>query len=326
MISQPITRRSALRIVASTASAIALPSANSQAPFFQKPLRIIVPLPAGGAADAHMRAMAREMEEAVKQPVVVENRPGGQFVVGINALLQAPPDAHTFMHIYNGVVATQVVHKQFDLLRQTKPVTLVSENAILLAVGGKSPHRSFQDLLNTMRANPDKTNFGIPGSGGVEHLKIAEMELAYGFKATLVPYKGGPDMVNALVAGDLDVALVPGLFGLQFAPTGQLRVLATPGASRFAAFPEAPTLAELGFKSEPLAYWAGVVVHADTPDPSVRRLHEEIARASATKPVQDAAAATAGTVKLCEPQELRSLIESDMRWMAASASRLKLAA
>ncbi|MBU1360890.1 MAG: tripartite tricarboxylate transporter substrate binding protein [Gammaproteobacteria bacterium] len=287
-------------------------------------MRIIVPLPAGGAADAHMRAIALEMEKLVQQPVVVDNRPGGQFVVGIHALLQAPPDAHTFMHIYNGVVATQVVHKQFDLLRQTKPVTMVSENAILLAVGGKSPHRSFQDLLNTLRANPGKTNFGVPGSGGVEHLKIAEMETAFGFKATMVPYKGGPDMVNALVAGDVDAALVPGLFGLQFAPTGQLRVLATPGASRFAGFPEAPTLTELGFKSDPLAYWAGVVVRGDTPDPSVQRLQAEIVRASATKSVRDAAAATAGSVKLSEPRELQTLIESDMRWMAASASRLKL--
>ncbi len=319
------TRRQLLQVAGATCLALATQRANAQSDFPSGPLKIIVPLPAGGAVDVSVRAMATEMEKLLKQTVVVDNRPGGVFQIAMQALLSAPADGHTLIHLNSGMVAAQVVQKRYDLNRQLAPVTLSGESQMVMLVGPKSPHKTLKDLIEFARANPGKLTYSMPGAGSGEHLKVAQMEKAGGFSVLAVPYKGGPDMVKALIGGEVDFTVTAAIFAAQFAPKGLVRVLATLDASRLKNFPEAATLAESGLDVAPMRFWGGYAVHADTPAAIVQRLNEVLSQATVTPALVERMAPFGMLLQPSKsPDDFRRLIAADAVWMADAANGLKL--
>ncbi len=308
----------------SVAAAFALP-VRAQSDFPKGPLKIIVGLPPGGSADIIARTAAAVMEKSLKQPVVVENKPGGQFQISVQALLAAPADGHTLLYLYNGYVSVNATLKLFDLERQTMPLAQVASTPILLMVRGDSPHKTAKDLWAYARANPGRMTYATLGAGGVEHLKWTQIEKALGIKGTPVPYKGGPDSIQALLGGEIDCALAAGLFGKLYAPKGQARVLAVFEPSRWQDFPDVPTMAETGVNVAPLSYWGGYVVKAGTPPEIVQRLFREVTAAAVSPPMLERLAAT-GALPLVSksPEEFRKVISSDIAWMTEAARGLNL--
>ncbi len=179
-------------------------TALAESDYPNRPIKIIVPLPAGGAADVGVRTMALELEKTLKQPVLVDNKPGGLFMVGMQSVLSAPADGYTVLHLNLGMVGVQVVQKKFDLNKQLIPLTIAGDTAMALMVGPNSQHKSMKDLIAFGRANPGKLNYATPGIGAIEHLKVAQIEKVAGFTATNVAYKGGPDMVKSVISGEVD--------------------------------------------------------------------------------------------------------------------------
>jgi hypothetical protein len=196
----PRSRRAFVKTASAAAAALALP-ARAQSDFPRGPVKVIVGLPPGGAADIIARTIGTQMEKTLKQPVVIENKPGGQFVISVQALLNAPADGQTLLYIYNGYASVNATLKLFDLEKQTIPVAQVASTPIVLLVRNDSPHKSARELFAWARANPEKLNFATLGAGGVEHLKWRQMESAVGFKGNPVAYKGGPDSMQALLKG-----------------------------------------------------------------------------------------------------------------------------
>lgn len=318
------TRRRFVKAAGLATAALSLP-ARAQSDWPRGPVKVIVGLPPGGAADIIARTIGTQMEKSIKQPVIIENRPGGQFVISVQALLNAPADGQTLLYLYNGYASVNATLKLFDLDKQTTAVAQVASTPIVLLVRGDSPHKTARDMFAWAKANPGKLGFGTVGAGGVEHLKWTQIENAMGYKGNAVTYKGGPDSMQALLAGEIDCLLTAGLFAKMYAPKGQVRVLAVLEPSRWQDFPDVPTLTEAGVNVPPLAYWGGYVVKAGTPPEIVQRLHRELTAAAVTPPVLERLAATGAMPLLSKtPEEFRRLLVSDVAWMTEAAKGLNL--
>jgi tripartite-type tricarboxylate transporter receptor subunit TctC len=302
----------------------ALPT-RAQSSFPRGPIRVIVALPPGGAADSSARTMAAVLEKSLKQTVIVDNRPGGQFQIAMQALAAAPADGHTLLHVYNSFASVHAVQKLFDLERQVTPVSTFGITPIFLLVRGDSPHRSLKDLIGWARANPGGLTFSTVGPGSVEHLKMTQIEQSAGIRGVAVPYRGGPDQLKGLLGGEIDLMLSPAIFVKQFAPTGQVRALAILEPQRRSDFPGVPTTTEAGLAVSPMHYWGGDVVRAGTPTELVQRLHRELAAAAFDPAVVERSAANGGIpAASASPEEFRALLVSEIAWMGDAAKALGL--
>ena len=320
-----IQRRHAMKLAGAAAvTAMAWP-ARAQSDYPSRPIRIVGPLPAGGAADVGVRTMALELEKSLKQPILVDNKPGGLFMVGLQSVLSAPADGYTVMHLNLGMVGVQVVQKKFDLNKQLIPLTVAGDTPMVLMVGPNSPHKTMKDLIAYGRANPGKLNYATPGPGAIEHLKIAQMEKASGFTGINVAYKGGPDMVKAVIGGEVDFTVAPAIFAMQFAPKGQVRVLAAIDQVRLKEFPDVPTIVEAGVNVSPLRIWSGFAVHPDTPPAIVQRLQRELATAVTSAPVAEKLTPYGMVLQSSKTSDdFRRQIAADVAWMTEAAKDLKL--
>ncbi len=318
------TRRVILKAASAITAASVLPS-RAQAAFPKGLVRFVIPLNAGGAADVATRAMVPQLERMWGQPVIVDNRPGGMFVIGMQALLQAPADGHTLVYLFNSIATIQVVHKKFDLNTQVMPVTQTTLSPMIVMVGGNSPFKTLRELIAYGKANPGKLSYATLGPSSIEHLKAVQFEQIAGFRATPVPYKSGPDMAKDVIGGVADYVLIIGSFGPLYASSGRARVLGVLDDHRMKELPDVPTVAEADVPLPPLSYWGGYAVRAGTPPDIVKRLHHDIAKVAASKEVTDKLAQmTFSSVVSREPEEFRKVIASDMVWMTEVAKTLDL--
>jgi len=246
-------------------------------------------------------------------------------MVGLQSVLNAPADGYTVLHLNVGMVSVQVVQKKFDLNKQLIPLTVSGDTPMVLMVGPNSPHKTMKDLIAFGHANPGKLNYATPGPGAIEHLKIVQIEKAGNFKGVNVAYKGGPDMVKAVIGGEVDFTIAPAIFAMQFAPKGQVKVLAAIDQARLKEFPDVPTVVEAGVNVSPLRIWAGFAVHPDTPPAIVQRLQREFAAAAVSAPVVEKL--TPFGMKLQSSKsadDFRKQIAAEVVWMTEAAKDLKL--
>lgn len=287
------------------------------------PLRIIVPLPAGGVADTSVRFFADQWMAATKQTVVVDNRPGGSFVIGVQALLTAPPDGNTWLHLNNGMSATQASFQRYDLTKQLRPIGMMGNTPGTIFVNANSPYQSSKDLLDWIKANPGKLNYGAV-LGGIEHLMTAAMLKRYGLAGTLVPFKGGPDAVTALAQNEIQMVLSALPLIVPF--KGKIRPITIMTEERAQMTPDISTYKEQGLDSPPLSYWGAFAVHAATPAPIIDA-HYKIAAEVLKVPTLMAKYAAQGMFASAAPGDIMAkIIADELKWMTPIASELNLKA
>jgi len=323
-----MNRRLALQQAAALAVGSSLTDAAwSQAALPAGALRIIVPWPASGAVDVSVRAGVPALERLLGQSVVVDNRAGGQFQLALQAMALAPADGNTLLHLSAGMVAVQAVQGQYDLLADLMPITAVGDTSMVLMVGPRSPHKTLAELVAHGRANPGALTYATSGQGSLEHLKIAQIEKVAGFHGLSVPFRGGPDMVKALIGGEVDFTIVATAFAAQFAPRGLVRVLAALDERRLPELPEVPTVREAGVNVPPLRIWGGYAVRAGTPAAVLQRLHGALV-AAARDPEVAARLAPLGMTVFTSPTpaDFSAQIAADLAWMKEMASGLGLKA
>jgi tripartite-type tricarboxylate transporter receptor subunit TctC len=317
-------RRRVLQVAAAAAATAALPL-RAQTGFPSGPLRIVVSVPAGGAADVSTRALAIVLERNMKQPVIVENRTGGNFQIAWQALQAAPADGHTLLHVFNSFPSVHAVQKLFDMEKQCVPISLAGATPIVVLVKGDAPYKTLGEMLAFARANPGRLSYSTTGVGTFEHLKMAQFERTGGFKGLAVPYRGGPDAVKGLLGGEINFMMAPAIFAKQFAPGGQVRVLATMDSTRWKDMPEVPTLAEAGLNLPPANYWGGYVVRSGTAPDIVQRLYREVAVAAMDPSVVEKLAASGQTPLISRStEEFRQFLSSEMAWLSEAAKGLDL--
>lgn len=311
----PTTRRTALKLGGAALASVAFP-ALAQSDYPSKPIRIIVPLPAGGVADALVRSMADRLQVTMKQTIIVDNKPGGLFAIGLQALLAAPSDGYTLLHINVGMAAIQAATKRYDLLKQLAPITEANYGPTMLFVSMKAPFTNIAEMIAYGKANPGKINYGTLGPGSIEHLVGHSIAKSAGFEATPVPYKGMPDAVVSMLQGDIHFFSTVYQVGKPFVDKGQMRLLGVFDEQRLANLPEVPTVKQLGLDAPLTSYWAGFAVQPDVPPPIIEVLRREIAAAVMFPAVRERTE-TAGSIASCSASsaEFRQKIAHDLAWM-----------
>ena len=269
---------SVVAIVFATTCLSAASAALAQA-YPTKPVRIIVPLAAGGPSDVLARVLANPMSDAMKQPVIVENRSGAATQIGHNAVAKAEPDGYTIgMTVLAGAANVSLFpNLPFDYVRDLRGVAFLSNQAPIFAVNpARMPVRTIREYIEHARKSPGMT-FGFFGYGGAVHLLIEEMNQTYGTAITLVPYKGASEATAALVTDQVDSAAAsyPAYAPLKGSP--KIRMLAIGGNTRISLLPDVPTYAEGGFENlgKHIA-WQGMLAPAATPDATINYLNKTI--------------------------------------------------
>lgn len=304
-----------------------LPAVAQDSGFSGRPIRIVLGAPAGGAADAVVRIVAEQLRTNLKQTVVVDNRPGGLFGLALQATTSARADGHTLMYVHLGMLAVQSATRRFDLLKDLIPITKAGETGTVIATSGKGPFKTLRELIDFGRAHPGQLNYATSGPGSAEHLKSVEIGLAAGFKATHVPYKGGPEMALSVMQEETHFTVLPAILAGPHVATGQMRLLAAVDSRRLPAFPDVPTTQEAGVAVKPLTFWGGFAAPAGTPAPVVERLHREIVAAMRTPFVQEKLGALGSNpIYNQSPAEFSRQIEADLGWMepAVKAAGLQI--
>ena len=257
----------------------------AQESYPEKPVRIIVPFPAGGAVDPLVRALAHGMSERIGQSVLVENRPGATGTIGMSACAKAAPDGYTLCFVTSdgiSVIPHLRTNLPFDAERDFAPVTLLGYANPVLVANARSPFNSFAEMIAYARAHPGKINFGTFGEGGISHQLLEAIKQGSGTQFTNVPYKGTGPAIQAAVAGEVDLALSILPVVSPHMKAGKLKPVAVLARERLALLPDVPTYKEQGFPVDVVS-WFGIMAPAATPRPILSRVHEEIA-ATMAKP------------------------------------------
>jgi tripartite-type tricarboxylate transporter receptor subunit TctC len=246
-----MTRRTVLHALTWGLLAVATSfGAAATEPYPTRPLKFIVNFPPGGASDSMARLLGRELGETLGQAVVIENRPGAGGALGMVQAAKAPADGYSFTLGTLGSAITQplITKTPYDMGRDFAPVSLIATGAAVLVVNAVSPYKTVADIVAAAKARPEALNFGSGGIGTFAHFTGAMLNQAANIKITHVPYKGGVQALNDVLANQLDMIAVDPPSALPQIRAGKLRALAYTGAKRSPLLPDVPTFAESGFK------------------------------------------------------------------------------
>ena len=266
------------RILQSLALSCAALSATAAlaAPYPDKPIRMIVPAAAGGAADTLARMIGRGLTEKFGQPVVIENKPGAAAIVGMSAIAKAPADGYTLGMTFSGAMSINPsLYQQlpYDPVKDFAPITIVAVSPLVIAVSPKLGPKSLGEFLALAKKDPGKLTFGSAGTGSTQHLSMELLKSTAGVDMLHVPYKGSSaalvDVQSGLISAVSDnaITLVP------LIQSGQLVPLAVETAQRIQSLPQVPTVAESGYPGFQAAGWYGLLAPAGTPQPIVAQLN-----------------------------------------------------
>jgi len=267
-------------IVIAASLAGALMPAHAAEPYPARPIRMIVPYAPGGNTDVLARLIGRRLTQAVGQQVVIDNRPGGNTLIGSGLVAQAAPDGYTMMLTTLTFSVLPSIYKKlpFDARRDFTPITLAVTLPNVLVVNPSVPARSLKELIAHAKSNPGKLNYASTGSGTSPHLSMELLKTMAGIDLVHIPYKGGGPALSALMGGQVSAQFIGLPVALRHIESGKLRALAVTSAKRAAAAPDIPAIAETlkGYEINP---WFGVLGPGGMPISVVRKLQGEIARA-----------------------------------------------
>jgi tripartite-type tricarboxylate transporter receptor subunit TctC len=300
---------------------------NSMAQEFpNKPVRIYVGQGAGGGMDTLARLIGQKLSANLNQPVVVENKVGAGGIIATDFVAKAPADGYSLLMgpIGNMVFTPILVPKlRYSATKDFAPISLVATFPLLLVVNAKQPFNSVQDLVAYMKSHPEKSNYG--GSGPAFQFASELFRLKTGTPGEFIQYKSMTETLTALISGDLVMSMVDTGPATPLIQDGRVRALAVTSPTRLAAFPNVPTMAELGFKDIEFRYWAGIFAPAGTPAAVVARLEGEINRIVKLPDVAAKMASIQVTPTGSTAEELARLVSSDLaRWGAvAETAKIK---
>ena len=302
-------------------------NAQTAATWPTKPVRVIVSFPPGGAADQIARIVAQPLQEALGQPVVVENRAGAGGNIGADAVAKSPPDGYTLLMSSGGTVSINphiYAKMPFDATKDIMPVASAARVLVFLEVNpAKVNAANIKEFLAYLKANPGRLSFGTPGSGSSPHLAAEMMKAQSGTFATHIPYRGAAPAMQDLLAGQIDFMFDPGI-GLNHVRAGRLKMLAVGSPKRSALFPDVPTLDEAGLKGFDADSVFGFYAPAGTPADVVARLNREINKILATQAVKDRITALGGEALPLTPQEFGNKAADDSKRFGALIRERKI--
>lgn len=255
------------------------PAAHAQA-YPTKNLRLVISYPPGGVSDLLARNLAQKLQANLGQSVIVDNRPGGNFVIASDAVAKSPPDGYTLYMVVDSAFTLNpltIPKLPYNVERDFAPISLVALQTLFMVANPGAPGKDFNELLQYARTNPGKVTFGT--SGFVNQMVGEQLKVATGVNILHVPFKGSPPMLQALLAGDIHFSITTFTPYATLVKEGKLRGLAVTAEERAPLSPDTPTLAELGHRELTYRQWFGLYAPAGVPKPVMDRLLTETAKA-----------------------------------------------
>jgi tripartite-type tricarboxylate transporter receptor subunit TctC len=285
--------------------------------FPDRPVKIIVPLTQGGSPDTIARAMAQGLQQLWSQPVVVENRPGGNQNIGAEAVAKSAPDGYTWLLTPDNVLAVNphVGKTPFDPFADFTPVMQLAKIQFLLVVHPSVAANSVQELVTLAKKKPGSLDFGSSGNGSPQHLGASLLQSLTGIKMNHVPYKGATQAIGDLLPGRIQVWIGAANTLLPHIKDGKLRLLAVAGSQRYPTLPDVPTVAEAGVPGFGLDTWLGLIMSARTPPEIVAKVNADVTKVLQSPDLRARFAASGIDVITTSPQDFAALIRKDYeRW------------
>jgi tripartite-type tricarboxylate transporter receptor subunit TctC len=287
--------------------------------FPTRPVRMIVPTGAGGVTDVLGRIVAHKLGESLGQQVVIDNRPGASGMVGSNIVATAPPDGYTLLMVFPTHVVNPFLFSKmpYDTEKAFAPITIVSTVSLLLTVNPDLPVKSTQDLIAYAKANPGKLNYGTVGSGSLGHLGAELFRSMSGTRMTQVPYKGSPQILAALIGGEINVYMVASISGVMpQLKSGRARALGVSTRQSLPVLPDVPPIANAlpGYEARG---WNGILAPAGTPRPVIDKLNREIVKIVRSPEFAQNLANEGAFAMGNTPEEFAAVIRADLKkWSA----------
>jgi tripartite-type tricarboxylate transporter receptor subunit TctC len=309
-------RRQFLQLVAGVA---ALPVASRLAAaqaYPTRPVRIIVPVPPGGALDIIARLMGQWLTERLGQSFVIENRPGGGTNIGVEAVAHATPDGYTLLLIPGSVTgnATLFTKLNFNFIRDIVPIAMISTLPLVMEVNMSHPAKTVPEFIAWAKANKGKVSFASGGTGSTSHIGLEFFKMMTGIDMLHVPYRGGAPAVNDLIGGQVQVYLSPLPESIAVIRGGKVRALAVTTATRSQALPDVPTVGESvpGFEA---STWQGIGAPKKTPADIVARLNKEINAALADTKIRSRLAELGSMPNPMSPAQFEKyIVDETAKW------------
>jgi tripartite-type tricarboxylate transporter receptor subunit TctC len=244
-----------------------------------RPIRMVVPFPPGSSPDLIARMLTDKLGAAVGQPVIVDNKPGAGGMVGTGQVAKAAPDGYTIGLSIPGPLAVNTVllaKMEYDPFKELAPITVVAASPNVLVVDPKLGVNGVEDFVKLLKANPGKYNYGSVGNGSASHLTMELLKSLTGTSIVHVPFKGSPQVVNAILGGEIAAGFIVPATAMPQVQGGRLRALGSTTTTRSVVLPGMPTIAEQGFPGFESTAWIGAVAPARTPEAILDRLSEEL--------------------------------------------------
>ena len=289
----------------------------AQEDYPSRPVRVIVPYVAGGAADIFGRSLAQKLSEALKQNFIVENKGGANGGIGTDFVAKSAPDGYTLLATASGpLTVNPVLYSKipYDPLKDFAPIAQGSVYQYVLVTVAGSPIRRIDELISAARARPGALSYGSTGIGGGNHLAGELLALASKTQLTHVPYKGSAAALADLLGGQLSFMFDTVITAVPQIRSGKLRAFAVTSSKRASALPEVPTMQEAGVKDFDISQWQGVLAPAGTPRAIIDKLNAEIVKALRSPELRERLVTQGGNeIVTGTPEDLAALIKSDLQ-------------
>ncbi|MES2183705.1 MAG: tripartite tricarboxylate transporter substrate binding protein [Pseudomonadota bacterium] len=268
-------------LLAAAALCALQPAAFAQAAYPSKPITIVVGSAPGGSNDVFARGVGKRLQDALGQPVLVDNKPAGGGIIANATVAKAQPDGYTLVVLSSTFTTGAAIRTNlsYDAIKDFKPVAMLAKGPLLVTVNKDSPYKTIQDLVADAKAHPGKLNYGTSGAGSINQFGTELFAGAAGIKLTHVPYKGMGPATTDLLGGQIQLLVASAPSILSQVTSGRARALAVTTGTRSPVAPDLPSLEEVGYKGSAVDLWWGVLAPAGTPQPIVDKLNAEINKA-----------------------------------------------
>ena len=323
-----MNKRYFLQALAIAATVLVPAITPAQEPWPAKPIRLVVPFPPGGGTDLIARAMGQRLGERLKQPVVIDNRPGASTTIGADAVAKAAPDGYTLLLSGSTTFSVNPALRAklpYEPLRDLAPIAIVARTPLVLVVAQNAPWKTVDQLIASAKARPQGIRYATFGAGSGPHLAGELFALAAGVKLQDIPYKGSAQATLAVISGEIEVDIDTVATVAPHIKAGKLRALGIVGASRSSLLPDVKTLAEQKLPDATFDAWYGVAAPAKTPAPVAERLSRELKAVMADPDLQSRLRAQGMEPVAIGAAEFRSQMESEIARYRALAHRAAIA-
>jgi len=312
--SQQVRFADAVVRVVSVAVLMAIAGAQAQQPYPGKPIRLISPFAPGGGNDILARLVARKLTETWGQPVIVDNRPGANTIIGTEALVKAPPDGYTLIlvgssHVINPSLLPNL---PYDIIKDFAPVATLGGAEQVLVLHPGVPANTLQEFIALAKSKPGQLNYSSAGKGTTNNLSAELFNILAGVTTQHIPYKGTGPALADLVSGHVQLSFSPTNSAIPYIKSGKFKGIAVSGAKRLPALPQVPTFSEAGLPGFDARNWYGILAPADAPRQVIDKLSLEIGRIVTMPDFREKLASLGMDPLISTPNQFATLLKADL--------------